>query len=210
MNSPAAEALLRRVGVKPLPTVTALAALDALAGSVHPLLIVADIDWPLFKGSYEARGHHRLLERMAAAETMTPAAAQVTGLMQRVNAAAEPARARLLSAAVQGEVAQVLGLPGGSLPELEQGLFEMGLDSLMAMELRTRLQTQLGRGLPATLVFDCPTIGAIARFVLGSAPPRSVPPIAPAPMAIVTATAIEAMSDADAESLLLRKLESIH
>jgi hypothetical protein len=50
---------------------------------------------------------------------------------------------------------------------------EMGLDSLMAVELRNRLRAGLGveTSLPATLVFDYPTVNALtdylAREILG-------------------------------------------
>jgi acyl carrier protein len=211
MSSPEAEALLRRVGVRPLSTSTGLAALATLVTSPHPQLIVADIDWPLFRGTYEASGHRRLLERMEGAAPGVPAAAiGETALMQRLGLAAASDRERLLCSAVQSEVARVLGLANGSAPPLEQGLFEMGLDSLMALELRTRLQIQLGRGLPATLVFDCPTINAIARFVMAGPAPTPVPAMAAAPPTQTATAEVDALSDAEAEVLLLRRLESIH
>ena len=213
MGSPESEALLRRVGVRPLATATALAGLEALAVAPVPQVIVADIDWALFKGSYEARGHRRLLERMADGAVATaPAAIGDSGLMRRIDAAPASDRERLVSAVVQDEVAQVLALPEGSRPDLEQGLFEMGLDSLMALELRTRLQTRFGRSLAPTLVFDCPTIGAMARFLLAGATagPVPAPALRTATMAKGEASGIEALSDADAEMLLLQRLESIH
>ena len=91
--------------------------------------------------------------------------------MTRLEEAIACKRQDLLIAHIQGEVAKVLGLNSSHLPELHQGFFEMGMDSLMSVELKTRLEASLGYSLPATLAFDFPTIkdvaGYLAREVLG-------------------------------------------
>jgi acyl transferase domain-containing protein/acyl-CoA synthetase (AMP-forming)/AMP-acid ligase II/acyl carrier protein len=46
------------------------------------------------------------------------------------------------------------------------GFFQQGLDSLNAVELRNRLQRDLGRPLPVTLPFDFPTVDALAKELL--------------------------------------------
>ncbi len=207
MTTPEAETLLRRVGIRPLPTAEALGALAALSRGDRPQTVVADIDWTLFKGSYEARGHRRLLERLTVA-TEARADAGDNVLVRQIAQAAPEQRERLLTEAIGREVAEVLELPDASHVDPAQGLFEMGLDSLMALELRTRLQTLVSRALPATLVFDCPTIHAIARFLAGEldGSPTATPVAA---IAQTPDTEIDALSDADAEALLLKKLESI-
>jgi hypothetical protein len=45
-------------------------------------------------------------------------------------------------------------------------LFCIGLDSLLAVELRNTLGTELGQPLSATLLFDYPTIDALTDFIL--------------------------------------------
>ncbi|MBA3948884.1 MAG: hypothetical protein H0X44_02945, partial [Acidobacteria bacterium] len=206
-----AEALLRRVGIRPLPSADALgalASLASLASGARAQVVVADIDWPLFRGSYEARGHKRLLERIPVASAV--AAPPESQVVRDVLAAPPAARERLLADIIQREAAEVLDLPSASDAEVTQGLFEMGMDSLMALELRTRLQTLAGRALPATLIFDYPTINAIARFLLEEIAGRpDAGTTAPQP-ASEAGIAIDALSDAEAEALLLKKLESIH
>ena len=71
----------------------------------------------------------------------------------------------------------------------DRGFFEMGMDSLMSIELRTRLQGRLGLELPSTLTFNHPTVEAVARFIsarieraaAASAPSAEPPSRPPAP-----------------------------
>src|SRR5690606_23969185 len=73
-------------------------------------------------------------------------------------------RERVLVEFVGAEASAVLGLPGGVAGE--RPLQELGLDSLMAVELRNRLQKRADLRLPATLLFDYPTIKALAGLLL--------------------------------------------
>ena len=75
-------------------------------------------------------------------------------------------------------VARVLSAPNAQSIDVRQPLNELGLDSLMAVELRNRLGRglQLERSLPATLVFDHPTLDAIATFLVRTVLPDVAPP----------------------------------
>ena len=207
MTSPEAEALLRRVGIRPLVTAEALDELTSLIGGRPPQVIVADIDWSLFKGSYEARGHRPLLDRLAV-PTSEPTALSDNALLQRVAAAPHAEREAIIADAIQQEVAHVLELAEPGQADVNQGLFEMGMDSLMALELRTRLQALVSRALPATLVFDYPTISAIARFLVRDVAGASGT-VTPAPQAVANDAANDHLTDAEAEALLLKKLDAI-
>src|SRR5690606_5036992 len=110
------------------------------------------------------------------------AAAQSTdargSLLDQVAAVAPGKRHRLLSEIVQREAALVLGLASPSSLNTKQPLQELGLDSLMAVELRNRLKTVSALPLPATFLFDYTTVAAIAEhfleaLALDSAPAHS-------------------------------------
>jgi acyl carrier protein len=84
---------------------------------------------------------------------------------RKLGAAPAKQRRPALVAHVRDEVARVMGLPAADAVDLHRGLFDMGMDSLMALELRTRLQASLELEIPATVAFEFPTIEAIAGFL---------------------------------------------
>jgi pimaricinolide synthase PimS1 len=80
--------------------------------------------------------------------------------------ASEGERLAALVELAQEEIAAVLALPGASSVPADQPLKDLGLDSLMAVELRNRLSGQIGTKLPTTLAFDYPTARAMAQHLL--------------------------------------------
>ena len=68
---------------------------------------------------------------------------------------------------VRSHVARILRLDVSQV-ESDHRLMDIGVDSLMAVELRNRLNKGLGlaESLPATLIFDYPTVQAIARYLV--------------------------------------------
>lgn len=60
----------------------------------------------------------------------------------------------------------MLGLPGSVRVPDDRGLFDLGLDSLTAIELRNRLGAEAGTRLPATVLFDHPTVRDLTAHLL--------------------------------------------
>src|SRR5262249_54348027 len=98
------------------------------------------------------------------------------GLLSRLRGAPSDERLSLLVTCVSQEVQRVLRLP--TLPDPRLGFTDLGMDSLMAVELRNRLQQQLGSDYPlsATLMFDYPNVNALATFLAHSSPTVSLTP----------------------------------
>ncbi|MEU8216810.1 SDR family NAD(P)-dependent oxidoreductase, partial [Micromonospora taraxaci] len=88
----------------------------------------------------------------------------------------------------------VLGLPDSELLPRRRGLFEQGMDSLTAVELRTRLEAAFDLTLPATVVFEHPTVGALAAYLSELLAAR------PAPALTTTPGSVEAIGDDDANA----------
>ncbi|XYI03831.1 type I polyketide synthase [Sorangium sp. So ce1128] len=170
MASSETQAELARIGVRPLSPADALLVLERLLGADAAQLVVADVDWTLFKGVYEARGPRPLLERMevktdgASAPTSPRSHALVSGLRSMPAAA----RRRALLSHIEREAAAILGPDRAGQIDPRRGLFDMGMDSLMAIELRKRLADDLRVPLPSTLALDYPTLDDIAGYLLAA------------------------------------------
>jgi hypothetical protein len=132
-------------------------------------------------------------------------------VVARLREALPAERHQVLVEFVARHVAAVLRLDDAGAVGSRERLMDLGLDSLMAVELRTRLALGLGlsSGLPATLVFDHPTADAIARFLLPAAVVEAPPPAAAPVEAAAPAATVEGLSDDEVMDLLLKKLESL-
>jgi acyl transferase domain-containing protein/SAM-dependent methyltransferase len=136
-------------------------------------------------------------------------------LRERLVAAVPDERAELLRETVRDAVVRVLRLDPSHAPSRRARLMELGVDSLMAVQLRNLLGTalEIPGALPATLMFDHPTIDALADYLETRLdPPTARPPaVSDAAVSIPAApvlgeAAVAAMSDADVERLLLERL----
>lgn len=122
-------------------------------------------------------------------------------------------RRELLVARIQAETAGVL--EEDRLPNTDLGFFDMGLDSLMAVELKNRLERLMGQPLPATLAFEYPTITAVADFLLNQlcSPQDSEDSDAVVQECNTSewklSRQLEALSEDETEALLLKKLAAL-
>jgi len=174
-----------------------------LCGQAQALTVVLPLNLPALR---RARGGQlpALMRALAGAESDAPAAAQ--DVAAALAAAGPDERRRLLEGVVRDAVSRVLKIPAAKLDN-RKALGQMGLNSLMAMELRNRLEEALQRPLSATLAWNHPTVEALVAHLGGAAPvPRAAEPAPAAPAApaaeAVDLQAVAALSDDDALAAL--------
>ncbi|MBW4689758.1 MAG: LLM class flavin-dependent oxidoreductase [Komarekiella atlantica HA4396-MV6] len=156
------------LGEKLLKPKDAFAALEqVLAGEIANQVIV-DINWSVFKELYQASTGRLLLEQIET-QPIGMVGQQLKSrdlFWQEWESAPVSDRHEYLITYLQKEVAQVLGYLGEKvLPSPEQGFFEMGMDSLLAIELKNRLSASLGYELPTVLIFEQPNILSLADYI---------------------------------------------
>ena len=164
--------------------VRTLSAADALAGLADVMVassaqggpvegpvqgVVARIDWARFLPLYQQAGRKGFLSELEreipdATPAVTPSGK--TQLVERLSNAPVQQRRRLLTDYLRDAVAEVTRVDAAEIRE-DAGFFDLGMDSLMAVELRRRIEQGVGKEIPVTLVMDHPRLSDAADYLLG-------------------------------------------
>ncbi|PTL81638.1 type I polyketide synthase [Vitiosangium sp. GDMCC 1.1324] len=126
---------------------------------------VADVDWTKYLKMVSSPGLARLYSLLGqgSARAEPP---QVGALLTRLTQEPEEQREATLIEFLRGQVASVVGLASADAVEVTQPLLELGFDSLMAVELKNRVESSLGCTLSPSLLFDHPTLEQLGRHLL--------------------------------------------
>ncbi len=161
-----------------------LKALENLVRQDATTSVVMSMDWSVFAEAVADRPP--LLEDLLSAtdEAKTDAVTASGDLLSRLRQTPAGTQEELLVSFLQREVQAVLRLPSTPAPTV--GFFDLGMDSLMAVELRNRLNRAFSDEYtaPNTVVFDHPDIAALARHLveaLGEIGRTSTPRAQPEP-----------------------------
>ncbi|MFD0272687.1 amino acid adenylation domain-containing protein [Kitasatospora sp. NPDC127111] len=150
-------------GMSSLAPGTGMAVLERVLGQDRAQLLVATVvDWPVFLSWYPAPPP--LVAELAAAARESAPAPRRSSLLEALRAAGEEERLALLTERFGALAAAVLRVPAEQVGPAT-GLSGLGLDSLLAMELRARLNTELGTALPVVaLLSDAPVAELVGQL----------------------------------------------
>ncbi|HWM83312.1 MAG TPA: type I polyketide synthase [Pseudolabrys sp.] len=197
-------------GLRKIVPATGFAGLEVLLARGVAYGAVLPIDWSRFMASLPESADRDIFSAVARGAQppgSRPAAKQTNGqhdgFLARVRALPDSQRRDEVLGQVSEQVRLLLGADADAVFDPRRPLKELGVDSLMAVELRNVLVRAFGKPLSATLGFDHPTLDALTAHLMAVwelTPPESdLPP--------VDADDIERLSPEAAEALLLRELE---
>jgi acyl carrier protein len=172
-------ARMARIGVLPISIRRGLELFDAGLRGERAVTIPVRLDPSALREMHDPVPLLRGLIRVPAAarrgaQTGVANAAEPAALADRLAGLSPDERAEALREMVLGHVADVLGHAGTGALDTERGLLDLGIDSLTAVELRNRLGATVGHRLPSTLIFDYPTIAALAGYLDAEVVPAPV------------------------------------
>ncbi len=91
--------------------------------------------------------------------------AKQPGLLLQIEKVPVSQRQQIVSTYVREETAKLLGLDQEQSLDPQKPLVDLGLDSLSAIELRNAFEFSIGCALPATLLYDYPTLDSLSKYL---------------------------------------------
>jgi acyl carrier protein len=171
------------------------------AGCAQPIAI--RVDWGKWRQFFRTMQDNPLFERIFKSIENQESAGGTSDWRSRIEAVGPGEKLAVISQAVREAVGSVLRVKPDSLRD-DQPLTDLGLDSLMGVEIETSLEAAVGIALPPTSLMRARTIGEIASLIAGQMGGVTVV----TETAPVTATA-EAASEVDFEALSDQDIERL-
>lgn len=199
---------LARQGTAAISPAEVTALLDSFLEKDAGQMIAIRVDWSKWRQFFRGLEANPMLEKIMAGEMGSGESGHGgSDWRGRLQAASAEERPALVSQAVREVVGGVLRVKPESLRD-DQPLTDLGLDSLMGVEIETSLERSIGVALPPTSLMRARTIGQIATLISDHMGAASGAP-APAPAAPVQEEApsveevdLDALSVDDIDSLL--------
>jgi NAD(P)-dependent dehydrogenase (short-subunit alcohol dehydrogenase family)/acyl carrier protein len=156
-------------GIEELAADRALQALGQLLATETSQVAVAKVDWGRFAKRYQVTRIPSLLRQISRDVRMSVGNednhdACSGSLRMRLAEVLPNEREDLLVDHIRGEIARVLGIPAVEL-DVTQPLNHLGLDSLMAIELRNRIKSELGINLPMVKFMEGASLSELAEYL---------------------------------------------
>ena len=197
---------LARQGTTALSPGEVVFLLESFLNSGTTQAMALRVDWSKWRQSFRGSQESPLLERIFAAGVEGP---EISGAKSdwrlKIESAAPENRTEIIGHAVRDVVGSVLRVKPDGL-RLDQPLTDLGLDSLMAVEIENSIESAIGVALPPASLMRARTIGQIAALIAehmgGATAPKSTAPALPAEQAPANAVDMDALSDDEIDRLL--------
>ncbi len=154
-------------GLLPMADEVAIRALSVLTVPRGPVCCaIVSADWNRLAGAYRAtRAPLRIIDELVT-ETKTEDQSGPTTPFRIALSQCEPSRRReLLTEHVCEQLAKAMGKPSAQALDHSVGFFQSGMTSLMSVALRRALSDSLGEDLPASVMFDYPTVEELVGYL---------------------------------------------
>jgi len=156
---------LEAVGLQPFEAPQGTEIMGHLIASNVPQMVVSGVDWSVFKMVYEARGERPLLEHIkVGAGGGGDGPAEKSETLLALEDAAPSERGGIVQGYLREQIADIMRMDAESV-DLNSDVVELGVDSLMVMEVIKLCKRGLGVTILPKDLFERPTVAEWATYV---------------------------------------------
>ncbi|HTD55322.1 MAG TPA: beta-ketoacyl reductase, partial [Silvibacterium sp.] len=154
-----------RLGMSAISPDRGVELLEQAISSGRPEVAALPIDWPAYVGQVQPGGAAFFEEVIPASAENPSSAARPDGLNSLLETTTAENRLSVIKKHMRASVIDVLRMDSGFTLRDDQPLPELGLDSLMALELKNNLQKETGLALTPNFFFEYPTLDLAATYL---------------------------------------------
>ena len=155
---------LARQGTTEISPREVMSLLESSLAAGTPQVMAIRVDWGKWRQFFRGMQENPLLERIFATVESQEAGGAVNDLRQKIESAAPEELEGLILQAVRQAVGGVLRVKPDTLRD-DQPLTDLGLDSLMGVEIENSIESSLGVSLPPASLLRARTIGHIVTLI---------------------------------------------
>jgi acyl carrier protein len=155
---------LSKQGISDLSPAEVISILESSLRAPGPQVAAIRVDWAKWRTFFRGMQANPLLERIFAAVEGEENAGITSDWRNRIESASPEEKEGVIAQAVREVVGSVLRVKPDSLRN-DQPLTDLGLDSLMGVEIENSLEAAIGIALPPTSLMRARTIGQIAALM---------------------------------------------
>lgn len=164
MTTPEVATYHARIGVEAMPTREALVALGRAIQSGKAQVTVAQVNWGRFRDVYTARSQRHLLDLLEASPSPLQVPVGHLGLDGCLRATSVELQQAALLQGLRLAIAAVFRVDVSRV--VDGRLDAMGLDSILAIELRSILEASLGISVTPSVLWNAESAEALAETLL--------------------------------------------
>jgi myxalamid-type polyketide synthase MxaE and MxaD len=156
---------IRSLGMSSIPPAQGLQILDQLLTQSATLVGVFPVNWPQFVSQLPDGMKMPVLEAFIDFQSVAKEG-KTNELLAKLKVSKSSDRPEMMVNYLQSVVGKLLGFPDSDTLDPQLGFFDMGMDSLLALELRNLLQSNLDCSVSSTILFEYSNIESLAEYII--------------------------------------------
>lgn len=159
-----------RQGIEPMPPEQCIKAMEQVMHLGGAEYAVMNVTWDKYLAPYLASGNipSILRDLVTAQDGADAKPGRIAALLESLSYVPSDERKEVVMEFINELAVRTLGLDAGVTIDPSILLTDVGLDSLMSVELRNSIGSAIGETLPSTMLFDYPSIDSLAEYLCNS------------------------------------------